>query len=74
MGTTVASCSDLATAASLSSLHVSFPRTGHFLIMVLSPLPDPELILRKYFLKDCSTLISKLEPSKKSIQLFGMKD
>lgn len=54
MGAIVASCTDLTTDACLSFQHVNFPRkkTGHFLIMVLSPVPDPELIPRKYLLKD----------------------
>lgn len=54
MGAIVASCTDLATATCLSFPHVSTPkkRTGHFLIILLSPVPDPELILRKYLLKD----------------------
>lgn len=54
MGEIAASCTDLITATCLSFQHVSFlrKRTGHFLIMVLSPVPDSELILRKYLLKD----------------------
>lgn len=53
MEAAVASCTDLTTATCLSFQLVNFPRnrTGHFLIMVLSPVPDPELIPRKYLLK-----------------------
>lgn len=56
MGATVPFCPDRTVTPCLSSLpSLGFlrTRTWHFLIMVLSPVPDPQSILRKYSLKDC---------------------
>lgn len=74
MGATLTSYTDLTMATCpFSPSHVSFPwtRTGHFLTMVLLPVPDPELILRKYLSKDCKSPIWQVDPSKQAIQLWN---
>ena len=70
-GATAAFCTGLAMAACLSEFSTyQLPKEKDWaiLIVVLSPVPDPELLLNKYLLED--TDLGRLDPSKQAGQLW----